>query len=140
MSRTSCWSARTSSSAAMGSWMAAPPGAVWTVMFRPRLRGIEMKLTPPGAKRELIGAWKSRGAACRCLQRLEDQAHVERRRGVRQGAHAYEVDAGFRDCAYGFQRDAARCLQLGAAGHERNRRAQLIVGHVVEQDPRRARF
>src|SRR3954464_13423299 len=103
-----------SSSTAMGSWMGTPSSAVSTVMFRPRLLGIEMKLA--GCDRGAVAGVQSRGVALsrlvRASQRLEDQAHVERRRGVGQRSHAYEVDARLRDRAHRFERHPARGLEL----------------------------
>src|SRR4051812_22040311 len=113
----------------------------WTVMFRPRLRGIEMKLAAREAT--ALQSVKQRVASAQpasvplLSERLQDQAHVQCWSGMRERSDADEIDAGLRDRAHGLERDAAARLELGAAGGQRHRLAERRVRHVVEQDARR---
>src|SRR2546423_15021228 len=111
----------------MGSWMGTPGGAVSTVMFRPRCKGIEMKLA--GGQPGSDYAFKSRPGALWTTtdssQRRKDQADVQPRRGVGERSHAYEVDPCLRDRTHGLEGHAARGLERCPAGGERHRLAQL---------------
>ena len=79
-----------------------------------------------------------RGVQGRRLERVEQKADVQRRRRVRERPDADPVHAALGHRPDGLERDAARRLQLGAAGGQLHRAAQLAGRHVVEQKPRHA--
>src|SRR5919108_5275507 len=74
------------------------------------------------------------------VEGFEQQAHIERGRGVGQRPDADEIDPRLGDRPHVVERDAARCLELGAAVHELDGPAQLVRGHVVQEEPRYARL
>src|SRR5687768_10658686 len=61
------------------------------------------------------------------------EAEVEHGRGVSQGADRKVVHSGLRDLARAFEGKAAAGFQPGSAIGDADALAQLVGGHVVEQ-------